>query len=73
MAQCFADIARDTVSFVLIIELPDMKILFLSWGPSLNVIYLLQLKYLQAFSIFYGYPIKLIISFFYSISFGTIP
>lgn len=72
-AQSLADIAKDTVSLVLIIELPDMKILFLSWGPSLNVMDLLQLKYLHAFSIFWGYPMKLIISFFCSISLGTIP
>ena len=71
--QSLADIARDTVSFVLIMELPEMNILFLSWGPSLNVINLLQLKYLHAFSICEGYPMKLIISFFYSMSFGTIP
>jgi hypothetical protein len=71
--QSFADIAKDTVNFVLIMELPEMKILFLSCGPSLNVIALLQLKYLQAFSIFDGYPMKLIISFFCSMSFGTIP
>ena len=47
-----AEFAKETVSFVLMMELPDIKILFLSWGPSLNVIDLLQLKYLHAFSMF---------------------
>lgn len=51
-SQILADCTRLTVNLVLIIEVPEIKILFLSWGPSLKFRNLLQLKYLQAVSIF---------------------